>query len=96
MSDVECQCVQKRYKISDSQNSLEDLYTQTPLWLSVLLHLVVLLHCWLPVVAKAGHGEERRGGQEKLKSSANAFSYLLPDMPLFVTTDLSNSFPRQT
>lgn len=88
MSGVECQCVQKSYKIADSQNSLEDFYTQIALRLLVLLHLVALLCCWLPVVAKAGHGEEGRAGQKKLKSAVNAFSYLLPDMPLFITTDL--------
>jgi len=92
MSDVECHCVQKSYKISDSQNLLEDFYAQITLWLLVLFRLVELLCCWLPVVAKAEHGEEGRGG---LKSAVSAFSYLLPDMPLFITTDLSNRFPKQ-
>lgn len=86
--------VQKSYKILNSQNSLEDRTQITPL-LSVLFHSGVLLCSWLPEVAKAGPGEDGRGGQEKLKSAVGAFSYLILVMALFITTDLSNSFPKQ-
>lgn len=86
--------VQKSYKILNSQNSLEGCRQIMP-WLSVLFHSGVLFSYWLPEVAKAGPGKEGRGGQEKLKSAVGAFSYLILVKASLVTTDLSNSFPKQ-
>lgn len=86
--------VQKSYKILNSQNSLEG-HTQITPWLSVLFYSGVLFSYWLPEVAKAGPGEEERGGQEKLKSAVDAFSYLILVVALFIIRHLSNSFPKQ-
>lgn len=91
MSDVVRQCVQKSYKISGPPNSPEDLNTHIALRSSVMLRLVVVLCCWIPVVAKAGPGERR---VRKAAQGVHTFRSVPPDVPLFIT-DLAAVSPNK-